>query len=79
VQESTQGAATPEDRPLTRHLAGERAAAYRDQAAEMRRLATGADLEHRRQIFLTAARRFDALAQLEESVANGPPRSWAPR
>ena len=77
--QSGQAGTQPLDRPLTRHLAGERAAAYRAQAEQMRRLALGADLDHRKEIFLTAARRFDALAQLEESVANGPPRSWSPR
>ena len=79
MQESPERTEASEDRPLTRHLAAERAAGFRNQAEQMRRLATGADLDHRRQIFLTAARRFDALAQLEESVANGPPRSWQPK
>jgi hypothetical protein len=78
LRESPERSAATEQRPA-RPLAGDRAAAYRDQAEEMRRLALGADLDHRREIFLTAARRFDALAELEESVANGQARSWAPR
>ena len=78
VQESPERPVATEQRPA-RPLAGERAVAFRDQAAEMRRLALGADLEHRREIFLTAARRFDALAELEDSVAKGQARSWTPR
>lgn len=79
MQESPERTPEPAQRPQTRPLAGDRAVAYREQAAEMRRLAQGADLDHRREIFLTAARRFDALAELEESVANSPSRSFVER
>lgn len=52
-----------------RNVARARAAALRDQAAEMRRSADRAQLQSRREIYLRAARRFVELAVLQDSIA----------